>query len=467
MALISSISGIRGTVGPGDENLNPKNFSNFVLAFGEFLKKKNKKKKIKVVIGRDSRISGEMFLSLAICNLNSIGIDVINFGMATTPSIEMGLIRDGADGGIIVSSSHNPENWNALKLLNSKGEFLDKKSGEEIMKIAKEGNFSFVDVNSLGVKIDDNSCLGYHVKEILKQKLVEKNAISKKNFKVVVDGINSVGSIAIPELLLSLGVKNIIVINQNADGIFNHDPEPVDKNLKQLSLAVKKVGADIGIAIDPDVDRLALVDENGCFFGEEYTLIAVSKYILENFNIFKNKYKKSVVSNLSSSFALKDLAKDYNAKCFYSSVGELNVVNKMKAVGAVCGGEGNGGIIYPPLHYGRDALIGVALFLTYLAKSNKKVSDIKKDLPGYFLLKSKITLEKGVDIEKKLELLEKKYKDCNINKIDGLKIIFNNKKSWAHLRKSNTEPIVRIYCEAPTEKEAKQLFLEISNNFKI
>ncbi|PKM91018.1 phosphoglucosamine mutase [Candidatus Falkowbacteria bacterium HGW-Falkowbacteria-1] len=465
MAIISSISGIRGTVGAGNDNLNPVNFINFVLAFGEFLKKKNKNKKIKIVVGRDGRMSGEMFLSLAINSLISLGIDVVNIDLASTPTIEIAVINEVASGGIIISASHNPREWNALKLLNEKGEFLDKVSGETVLNEAKMVNFSFVAVNNFGKIVKKNFYTNVHASKILKLPLIDKKLIKKRNFKIVVDGINSVGSVAVPILLKELGVKNVVVINKDVDGNFNHNPEPIEKNLKQLFKAVKKIRADLGIAVDPDVDRLAFVDEKGNYFGEENTLVSVSKYVLESFSVFKSKYKKVSVSNLSSSLALKDVSEDFNAKCFFAAVGEANVVSEMKKKKAVIGGEGNGGIIYPEFHYGRDALVGVALFLTYLVKRKIKVSELKEKLPQYFLLKDKIELKKGLNIDKMFDRIEKKYKKFEVNKTDGLKIVFTKEKSWAHLRKSNTEPIIRIYCEAPTKKEAENLFKKISNDF--
>lgn len=467
MALISSISGIRGTIGPGDDNLNPVNFLNFVLAFGEFLKKKSKDKKIKVVVGRDGRMSGEMFLSLAVNSLISLGIDVVDIDLASTPTVEIAVINELASGGIIISASHNPKEWNALKLLNEKGEFLNKESGDIILEKASRATFSFESVDNLGVIIKKNDYTKIHIDKILRLPLVEKSLIKKRNFKVVVDGINSVGSLVVPMLVESLGVKNVVLINEEINGQFNHNPEPIGKNLKQLSSAVKKVGADLGIAVDPDVDRLAFVDENGDIFGEEYTLVAVSEYILKNYKNFKNKFKKNVVSNLSSSYALKDLAEKFNASCFFSAVGEINVVKKMKEVRAVIGGEGNGGIVYPEFHYGRDALVGIALFLSHLASSGKKASELRSSLPNYFLLKDKVKLKGSLNIDKIFGRIEAKYKAFSIDKADGLKIIFAEEKSWIHLRKSNTEPIIRIYCEAPTKKEAKNLFKKISNDFKI
>jgi phosphomannomutase len=454
MALINSISGIRGTIGPGEDNLNSLNYSLFVLAFAEFLKRKNeKKKKIKIVIGRDSRISGPAFLSLAVNNLIFLGIDVLNVDLATTPTIEMAVINEKADGGIIISASHNPKEWNALKLLNFKGEFLDKKSRLEISKIFQKKDFSFVSVDKIAKVEEKFNYEDFHIEKILKLSLLDIDKIEKADFKVVVDGVNSVGSLVVPKLLKKLGLKNIVVINNDIDGRFNHNPEPIDRNLKQLSVAVKKLKADLGIAVDPDVDRLALVDEKAEFFGEEYSLIAVSDYVL------KKKRGGNTVSNLSSSQALEDLSLKYGGRHYYSAVGELNVVDKMKKVRAVIGGEGNGGIIYPELHYGRDALVGIALFLSYLAEEKKTCSEIKKNLPSYFILKKKVEI-KG-DIKKIFSKIEKDYKKYDIIKKDGLKIVLKKEKAWIHLRASNTEPIIRLYCEALNKKEAFQLLNKI------
>lgn len=463
MALITSISGIRGTLGPGENNLNPLNFTNFVLAFGEKLKRENKGKKIKVVLGRDGRISGQMFLNLAIQSLISLGIDVLNVDLVSTPTVEIAVIKEKADGGIIISASHNPKEWNALKFLNSKGEFLNKKDGQKLLFLAKKKNFSFVEVESLGNYQENFLYSDIHVDEILKLPLMNKKLFIQNNLKVVLDGINSVGAIVGEKLLRKLGVKNIIIINQEVDGNFNHNPEPINKNLSQLSLAVKKCQADIGLAVDPDVDRLAIVDEQGNFWGEEYTLVAVADYVFKNYKIFKNKFNKTTVSNLSSSLALKDLAEKYQGSCFFSKVGEVNVVEKSKKIKAVISGEGNGGIIYPCFHYGRDALVGIALILNYLLIENKKSSEIRKKFTNYCMVKEKIELSADINTSKIFSKIEKKYNNYKIIKIDGLKINFKKEKSWIHLRLSNTEPIIRIYCEAPTYERARKIFKEISD----
>ncbi len=463
MALITSISGIRGTIGSGENNLNTANFINFVLAFGEYLKRKNKKKKIKIVLGRDGRISGEMFLNLAVWSLVSMGVDVVNIDLVSTPTVEIAVIKEKADGGIIISASHNPSQWNALKLLNNLGEFLDKKNGEIVLSMARDKNFSFVGVDDLGQIYKKENYTDIHVDEILKLPLINKKAISQYNFKVVLDGINSVGAMAVPKLLKKLGVTNITVINGEINGKFKHNPEPIDKNLRQLSAAVKRSGGNIGLAVDPDVDRLAVLDENGNFWGEEYTLVAASDYVFKNYKIFKNKFKKNAVSNLSSSLALKDLAEKYGGACFFSEVGEINVVKKSKDVRALISGEGNGGIIYPCFHYGRDALVGIALLLSYIAIEEKSPSQVRKELPNYFILKNKIELDSKIDPEKIFAKLEKRYNASKIVKSDGLKIIFEKERSWVHLRRSNTEAIIRIYCEAPTKKGAEKIFKEFFN----
>ncbi len=458
MALINSISGIRGTIGAGEDNLNSLNYSLFVLSFAEFLKRKNKKKKkIKVVIGRDSRISGSAFLSLAINHLIFLGVDVVNIDLASTPTVEMAVIKEKADGGIIISASHNPRDWNALKLLNNKGEFSDEKSMSEILRILRKKDFSFVSIDEIGSVEEIFNYEDFHIDEIIKLSLVDVEKIEKADFKIVVDAINSVGALVVPKLLNKLGLKNVVVINNDMDGCFNHNPEPIDENLKQLSSAVKKLKADLGIAVDPDVDRLALVDEKAEFFGEEYSLIAVSDYVL------RKKQGGNTVSNLSSSRALEDLSSKYGGRHYYSAVGELNVVDKMKKVKAIIGGEGNGGIIYPELHYGRDALVGIALFLSYLAEEKKTCSEIKKTLPAYYIIKKKVKIKE--DINKIFSKIEKDYKKYDIIKKDGLKIVLEKEKSWIHLRASNTEPIVRLYCEALNKKEAFRLLNKIKKNY--
>lgn len=467
MALITSISGIRGTIGPGDDNLNPLNLISFLAAFKEELdQKKRTSKNLKIVLGRDGRSSGAMFLSLATSTLLSLGVDVLNLDLATTPTVEMTVILEKADGGVIISASHNPMNWNALKLLNSKGEFLDKETGERVIARAKKGPIAFVAESKLGCLKNDFSYHFKHIDEILKLSLVKKSLIKSTPLKIVVDGVNSVGSLVVPQLLKALGIKEIISINSEIEGKFNHDPEPIEKNLKQLCQAVLKHQADLGLAVDPDVDRLAIVDDLGRPIGEEYTLVSVADYVFKNLSKFKNKYKAISVSNLSSSMALEDLSLRFGFKYQASAVGEINVVNKMKEVQAVIGGEGNGGIIYPELHYGRDALVGIALFLSYLVSSKQPCSELRKTWPQYFLLKEKIVLDSKVNIDKLLNRLEKKYQDQEIIKIDGLKIIFKNERAWVHLRRSNTEPLIRIYCEASSRSRAQNIFKEVSELLK-
>lgn len=463
-----SISGIRGTLGSGQNNLNPVNLTEFVVAFARILKEKKKKGRIKVVVGRDGRISGKMFLDLTINILLSQGVDVCNLDLASTPTIEMGVISEKADGGIIISASHNPMNWNALKLLNHQGEFIDNAFGKKIIELLKEKDFVINSFSELG-KLDLGKLQNKfdyhhkHISDILKLKLVKSNLISQANFKVVLDGVNSVGAIAISDLLKSLGVKKIIVINSEIKGKFSHNPEPIDKNLKQLSLAVKKNKADLGIAVDPDVDRLAIIDENGKPIGEEYTLVAVAEYVLQNFSYFKNKYKKNTVSNLSSSQALKDITESFSGKYFSAAVGELNVVSQMKKTKAVIGGEGNGGVIFPELHYGRDALVGVALFLSCLAEKKITVSKWRQKLPNYFMLKERMEIKKEIDFSKIVSRMKECYNNLDVITIDGIKFVMPKEHCWIHLRKSNTEPIIRLYIEAPNKILAQKLFQKISS----
>ena len=463
MALITSISGIRGTIGPGDDNLNPINLIVFLSAFKEELAKEKKdlKRNLKIVVGRDGRSSGKMFLSLAVNTLISLGVDVLNLDLATTPTVEMAVILELADGGIIISASHNPMNWNALKLLNNQGEFLDKKTGQRIVSQAKQGKIAFVEEPRLGRLTQNDSYHFKHIEEILKLSLVRRNLIKTAQFKVVLDGVNSVGSVVGPELLKALGLKNIVNINSEIKGKFDRNPEPIEKNLKQLSQAVLKHKADLGLALDPDVDRLAIVDNMGRSLGEEYTLVAVADYVFKNFSKNEGAFKPVSVSNLSSSMALEDLSLAYGFKYQASAVGELNVVEKMKKTKAVIGGEGNGGVIYPELHYGRDALLGIALFLSYLASSKKTCAELRKSWPQYFLLKEKIVLSPKIQIDKLLEKVERHYQDQRIIKTDGLKIVFKNERAWIHLRRSNTEPLIRIYCEARSRSRAQNILKDV------
>ncbi len=449
MPLITSISGIRGTIGGnGADGLTPVAIARFASAFGTWVLKNSKSKKKRVVIGRDARISGEMVRGIVVSSLNALGIDVIDLGLSTTPTVEMAVTDLKADGGIIITASHNPKEWNALKLLNRNGEFISEKDGTEVLQIAKQESFSFAPVHHLGSYKRDNSFIQKHIKKILALPLVDVKAIRWKKFKAVIDCVNSTGGIAVPLLLQSLGIKQITKLYSIPDGNFPHNPEPLPENLKVLAKEVRKRKADIGIAVDPDVDRLALVCEDGSMFGEEYTLVAVADYVL-------GKEKGAAVSNLSSTRALRDVAEKHGQKYFASAVGEVNVVRMMKEKKAVIGGEGNGGVIYPKLHYGRDALVGIALFLSHLAISGKKSSELRKTYPDYFMSKKKIALTDGIDIDKILRAMRERYSKFEINTSDGLRIDFSD--GWIHLRKSNTEPIVRVYSESSSKKNADEL----------
>lgn len=449
MPLITSISGIRGTIGgSAADGLTPVAIARFTSAFGTWVLKNSKSKKIKVVIGRDARISGEMVRGIVVSSLNALGIDVIDLGLSTTPTVEVAVPYLKADGGIIITASHNPKEWNALKLLNSKGEFISEKDGTEVLQIAREESYSFAPVLQLGSYQSDDTFIQKHIKKILALSLVDVKAIRKKKFKVVIDCVNSTGGIAVPLLLYALGVKQITKLYSIPDGNFPHNPEPLPENLKALSKEVRKRKAHVGIAVDPDVDRLALICEDGSMFGEEYTLVAVADYVL-------GKEKGAAVSNLSSTRALRDVTEKHRQKYFASAVGEVNVVTTMKEKRAAIGGEGNGGIIYPKLHYGRDALVGIALFLSHLATSGTKCSELRKSYPDYFMSKKKIELAHGMNIDEILKDLSGKYSGYEINQIDGLKIDFPD--GWVHLRKSNTEPIIRIYAESNSQKNADEL----------
>ncbi|MFN8286485.1 MAG: phosphoglucosamine mutase [Chitinophagales bacterium] len=456
MSLIKSISGIRGTIGgfPG-ANLTPTDIMKFTLAFGTWIKEQEGNRKI--VIGRDARVSGEMVNNIVVGSLLSIGIDVVDLGLSTTPTVEIAVHEEKAGGGIIITASHNPKQWNALKLLNSHGEFISAKAGEEVLKIAEDKTIEFEDVNSLGTYTKDDSYIDKHIEKILKLKLVDAAAIAERKLKVVIDCVNSSGGIAVPKLLKALGVETIIELYTETTGLFPHNPEPLPENLNELSITVKKQKADLGIAVDPDVDRLALVSEDGSMFGEEYTLVAVADYIL-------SKKKGNTVSNLSSTRALRDVTEKRGQEYFASAVGEVNVVEKMKEVKAVIGGEGNGGIIYPELHYGRDALAGIALFLTHLVKSGKTASLLRAGYPSYHIAKKKIDLDLSVNIDQLFEELEKKYQKYPINTIDGVKIEFD--KDWVHLRRSNTEPIIRIYAESNSETTADNIANQIMSDLR-
>lgn len=449
MSLIKSISGIRGTIGgrPG-EGLSPVDVVKFTAAYATFIRKNSQSKKNIIVVGRDARLSGPVVDALVCATLRAMGFDVVNIGPASTPTTEVAVAGLGACGGIIITASHNPKQWNALKLLNENGEFLNDAQGKEVLAIADADDFQFAEVDDLGQIIPDHTWNMRHIEKVLALKLVDREAIAKANFTVAIDAVNSVGGIVIPQLLKALGVKNIVELNCEATGKFAHTPEPIPQNLTQISNLMKKGGIDVGFVVDPDVDRLAIVMENGEMFVEEYTLVAVADYVLSH-------TPGATVSNLSSSRALGDVTRAHGCSYEASAVGEVNVVTKMKQTGAVIGGEGNGGVIYPEAHYGRDALVGVALFLTLLAKSGKTVTQLKAGYPPYEIAKEKVQLTPDIDVDAVLERMKQHYAGEKITDIDGVKIDFAD--SWVHLRKSNTEPIIRIYAEAHTMEEAEQL----------
>ncbi len=449
MTLIKSISGIRGTIGgqPGD-NLTPVDIVKFAAAYGEMLSKTYPGKKLKVVIGRDARISGQMVSSLVSSTLTGLGIDVVDLGLSTTPTVEIAVPAEKADGGIILTASHNPEQWNALKLLDRSGEFISAAAGKEIIETAEKENFEFAEVRSLGSYSQDDSYLQKHIDSVVNYPLVDVDAIRKANFKIAVDAVNSSGGIFVPALLEALGVNKIVKLFCDPTGEFPHNPEPLPAHLAELSKTVEVQECDLGITVDPDVDRLAFVCEDGSVFGEEYTLVAVADYVL-------SQKGGSAVSNLSSTRALRDVATRHGATYEASAVGEVNVVTKMKETNATIGGEGNGGIIVPDFHYGRDALIGIGLFLTHLARTGKTVSQLRDSYPKYFISKNKIELTPDINVDALLENVATKYSHESVNLIDGVKIDF--KEGWVHLRKSNTEPIIRIYAEAENEELAIQL----------
>jgi phosphomannomutase len=448
MTLIKSISGIRGTIGgKSGEGLSPLDIVKFTAAFGTWISKGSDKKRIKMVVGRDARISGEMVNHVVNGTLIALGIDVVNIGLATTPTVELAVQAENADGGIILTASHNPGQWNALKLLNNKGEFITAGDGSEVLELADKEKFEFSQVDQLG-KITANIYNDFHIDKILELDLVDRESIRNAGLKIVIDCVNSVGGIVIPELLKALGVKEVVELYCSPTGIFPHNPEPVPENLTAISEKVKETGSDLGFVVDPDVDRLAIVDENGMMFGEEYTLVAVADYIL-------NHKKGNTVSNLSSSMALKDITEQYGGEYFATAVGEVNVVKVMKEQNAVIGGEGNGGVIYPDLHYGRDALVGIGLFLSHLVKSEKSCSALRAIYPDYHILKRKIQLTPEINIDQLLEDLVSDYKEFPMNLVDGVRIDFPN--GWVHLRKSNTEPIIRIISEGKTVEDAREL----------
>lgn len=459
LALIKSISGIRGTIGgkPGD-GLSPLDIVKFTAAYGTWLiQHSGKSTRLSVVIGRDARISGEMVQNLVAGTLKGMGIDVVYLGLSTTPTVEMSVVEHKADGGIIITASHNPRQWNALKLLNHKGEFISAADGEAVLKIAEQEAFSFAEVNKLGKYTSDPNAIQKHIEKILALPLVDVKAIKEKKFKVVIDCVNSTGGIAVPELLKALGVDTVYELYCEPNGQFPHNPEPLPEHLGDISKEVKKQNAHLGIVVDPDVDRLALVCEDGEMFGEEYTLVAVADYVLQN-------KKGNTVSNLSSTRALRDVTEKAGGKYFAAAVGEVNVVEAMKANNAVIGGEGNGGIIYPELHNGRDALVGIALFLSHLAKFGKSTSMLRATYPNYFISKNKIELTPDINVDKILGGIKAKYKKQPVNSIDGVKIEFD--KEWVHLRRSNTEPIIRIYSESQSQTTAKNLAEKIISDIK-
>ncbi len=447
MTLIKSISGIRGTIGgqPGD-GLTPIDIVKFTAAFGTFITSKSGNKRI--VVGRDARISGEMVRNIVVGTLQAAGIDVVDLGLSTTPTVEIAVPEEKAAGGIILTASHNPAQWNALKLLNDKGEFINDAEGQEVLAIAEQLDIDFSDVYDLGQVTYTDAYLQKHIDQVLALDLVDVEAVRQADFSIAVDAVNSTGGIFVPALLTALGVKTIHKIHCDPTGHFAHNPEPLAENLQDLSALVVDTQADLGIAVDPDVDRLCFVMENGEMFGEEYTLVAVSDYILQH-------TPGNTVSNLSSTRALRDVTESHGGTYYAAAVGEVNVVTKMKEVNAVIGGEGNGGVIYPATHYGRDALAGIAIFLTHLAKSGKSISELRSGYPQYFMSKNKITLTPGLDIDNLLATMQQRYQHEDHSTIDGLKIDFA--EEWVHLRKSNTEPIIRVYSEAPTQHRAEAI----------
>ena len=458
MTLIKSISGIRGTIGGKvNDGLTPIDTVKFAAAYGTWLKNQYPAKKIKVVIGRDARLSGQMISDLVSSTLIGLGIDVINLGLSTTPTVEIAVPLEEAQGGIILTASHNPKQWNALKLLNSKGEFISGMEGELLLEIAEQEAFDFADVDDLGVITNDDSYLQKHIDAVLNLELVDVEAIKNADFSIVVDAVNSTGGIFVPALLSALGVSKVTKMYCEPTGHFPHNPEPLPEHLTDLSQKIKEVGADLGITVDPDVDRLAMVCEDGSMFGEEYTLVAVSDYVLSH-------TPGSTVSNMSSTKALRDITEARGLSYFAAAVGEVNVVTKMKAQNAVIGGEGNGGIIYPASHYGRDALVGIALFLTHLAKKAIKCSELRDSYPTYTISKNKIELTPSINVDAILSKMAEKYKNEEVDTLDGVKIYIGDE--WVHLRKSNTEPIIRIYSESNTEENANKFALKIMNEIK-
>lgn len=458
MTLIKSISGIRGTIGGGvGNNLTPIDIAKFAAAYSKWLiDARPEGKRLAVVVGRDARISGEMVASIIEGTLMGCGIDVISIGLASTPTVEMAVMDKGADGGIIITASHNPTQWNALKLLNHDGEFLNDAEGKKVLSYAESDSYTFPEVMCLGKIIERSSFDNEHINKVLALPLVDVNVVRQAKFKVVVDAVNSVGGVIVPELLRRMGVQ-VVELNCQPTGLFAHNPEPIPANLTAIAAAVVAEKADLGIVVDPDVDRLALINEDGTMFGEEYTLVAVADYIL-------SKKTGNTVSNLSSSRALRDVTQSYGGQYSAAAVGEVNVVSKMKETGAIIGGEGNGGVIYPELHYGRDAIVGIALMLTYLANKKTTMTQLKATYPPYFISKNKIELSPEIDVDAVLLKIKQTHSNDTITDIDGVKIDFSH--GWVHLRKSNTEPIIRIYSEAKTEQEADELAQKIIDSVK-
>lgn len=459
MSLIKSISGIRGTIGDNEgEGLSPIDIVKFTASYSQWVKEQNKPgTRLRIVVGRDGRMSGAMVEHLVLGTLMSMGMDVINLDFASTPTTELAVINHKADGGLILTASHNPKQWNALKLLNRNGEFLSAVEGNRVLEIAEKALYTFAQVDALGTITEDKNMNAKHIQQVVDLPAVDVDAIRKANFKVVFDSINSVGGIILPDLFKALGVTNVVGLNTEPTGNFFHTPEPLPENLGQISEAMREHKADVGFVVDPDVDRLAIVCEDGSMFGEEYTLVSVSDYIL-------SQKKGNTVSNLSSTRALRDVTEQHGGQYSASAVGEVNVVTKMKEVGAVIGGEGNGGVIYPELHYGRDALVGIALFLSHLAKSKVKTSELRAKYPAYFISKNKIQLTPAVNVDAVLAEMKKKYANERVNDIDGVKIDFPTE--WVHLRKSNTEPIIRIYAESKSESSADALAQRIMAEIK-
>lgn len=459
MTLIKSISGIRGTIGGKvGEALTPVDTVKFAAAYGTWLKNRFKNQRIKVILGRDARISGKMISDLVIYTLQGLGIDVIDLDFSTTPTVEVAVPFEKAQGGIIITASHNPKQWNALKLLNERGEFISDADGKEVLAIAEKEDFDFAEVDNLGNVSEIETYIQKHIQAILDLKLVNRELIRRSNFKIVVDGVNSTGGIFVPALLHALGVHEVIELYCEPTGHFPHNPEPLPEHLTAIIDKVKETQADLGIVVDPDVDRLAFVCEDGTLFGEEYTLVAIADYVLQH-------TPGNTVSNLSSTISLREVTQKY-AGCTYhaAAVGEVNVVTKMKETKAVIGGEGNGGVIYPELHYGRDALVGIALFLSQLAKAQLPVSELRAQYPSYFISKNKIELEPGMNVDAILDAVANEYANFEVDKTDGVKIYFGSE--WAHLRKSNTEPIIRIYSESATEEKANAVAAKIMDKIR-